>query len=51
MSVIDAGVAQVHAVFIGATICAAMAAVAALVLFRGANTRGQDTAQILHTAG
>lgn len=51
MSVIDAGVAQVHAVFIGATICAVIAAVAALVLFRGANTRGQDTAQILHTAG
>ncbi|MCZ4498511.1 MAG: MFS-type drug efflux transporter [Marmoricola sp.] len=33
--------AQLHAIFLGAAVCALLAAVAALVLFRGAPTRGQ----------
>lgn len=39
----DAGVAQTHAIFVGASVCAIVAAVLALVLFRGARTRGAST--------
>ena len=39
----DAGVAQTHAIFAGASVCALLAAVLALVLFRGAATRGTRT--------
>lgn len=35
----EAGLVQIHAVFAGAAVCALLAAVAALVLFRGAQTR------------
>ena len=47
----EAGLAQLQAVFVGASVCAAIAAVAALVLFRTAQTRGISTAQILRQAG
>jgi hypothetical protein len=36
-----AGIEQLHAIFIGASLCAALAAASALVLFRGAATRSQ----------
>ncbi|MEO7350781.1 MAG: MFS transporter, partial [Marmoricola sp.] len=36
----EAGIEQLHAIFIGAALCAVVAAVAALVCFRGAGTRG-----------
>ncbi|RZI80470.1 MAG: hypothetical protein EOO67_19435 [Microbacterium sp.] len=39
----DAGVAQTHAIFAGASVCALIAAVLALALFRGAATRGSTT--------
>jgi MFS transporter, DHA2 family, triacylglyceride efflux pump len=35
----QAGIEQLHAIFIGAALCALVAAVAALVCFRGARTR------------
>ncbi len=36
----EAGIEQLHAIFLGAAICALVAAVAALVCFRGARTQG-----------
>ncbi|MGH3497384.1 MAG: MFS transporter [Nocardioidaceae bacterium] len=36
---VGAGLAQLHAVFVGAAVCALLAGVAALVTFRGARTR------------
>ena len=36
----EAGIEQLHAIFIGAAICAVVAGLAALVCFRGADTRG-----------
>jgi MFS family permease len=36
----EAGIAQLHAIFLGAAICAVVAALVALVCFRGARTRG-----------
>jgi hypothetical protein len=36
----DAGIAQLHAVFVGAAVCSALAALAALVLLRPIRTRG-----------
>ena len=36
----DAGIAQEHTVFVGAVVCAVVAGVLALVLFRDAQTRG-----------
>jgi MFS family permease len=36
----QAGIEQLHAIFIGAAICAVVAGVAAVVCFRGARTRG-----------
>ena len=47
----EAGLAQLQAVFVGAAVCAAIAAVAALVLFRTAQTRGVSTVEILRQAG
>ena len=46
-----AGIAQEHTVFAGAAVCALLAAVAALVLFRGAPTRAISTGDLLRTAG
>lgn len=41
--VADALLQQLHAIFLGASVCALLAAAAALVLFRGAATRGQHS--------
>ena len=46
-----AGVAQLHAIFAGAALCAAVGGVLALVLFRGAATRGTPTAVLLRAGG
>ena len=46
-----AGIAQEHTVFTGAAVCAAAAAVLALLLFRSAATRGVSTGDLLRSAG
>jgi hypothetical protein len=46
---VDAALAQEHTVFVGAAVCAAVAALLALVLFRGARTRELDTGEVLRT--
>jgi MFS family permease len=46
-----AGIAQEHTVFTGAAVCAVVAAVLALVLFRGAATRAVSTGDLLRSAG
>jgi hypothetical protein len=46
-----AGVAQEHTVFAGAALTALVAAVLALVLLRGAATRGVGTAETLRSLG
>ncbi|WP_193607163.1 MFS transporter [Nocardioides lijunqiniae] len=46
-----AGIPQEHAVFAGAAVCAVLAAGAALVLFRGAETRSFSTADVLRAGG
>ncbi len=46
-----AGIPQEHAVFAGAAVCAVIAAVAALVVFRGAATRGVSPAELLRSGG
>jgi MFS family permease len=46
-----AGIAQEHTVFTGAAICAVVAGLLALVLFRGAATRGVSTGELLRVAG
>ena len=45
-----AGVSQLHAIFLGASLCALVAGALALVLFRGASTRGTPALAAL-TAG
>jgi hypothetical protein len=45
------GIPQEHAVFAGAAVCAAVAAVLAIVLFRGVTTRGVSTSELLRAAG
>jgi MFS transporter, DHA2 family, triacylglyceride efflux pump len=45
----QAALIQEHAVFLGAAVCAAVAGVLALVLFRSARTRELDTAEILRS--
>ena len=45
------GVLQEQAVFEGAAVVALLAAVVALVVFRGAPTRGVDTGQVLRSSG
>lgn len=47
----ELGILQEHAVFVGAAVAAALAGVAALVLFARAGTREVDTATALHSAG
>jgi MFS family permease len=47
----EAALVQEHAVFAGAAVCAAVAGVLALALFRGANTRAVPTADLLHSGG
>ncbi|WP_082748653.1 MFS transporter [Nocardioides jensenii] len=47
----QAALAQEHTVFFGAAACALVAAVLALWLFRGAQTRGLDTKELLRSAG
>jgi hypothetical protein len=49
----DAGIAQLHAVFVGAAVCAALAAILALILLRPVRLRGSaDTlAESSHTTG
>ncbi|HEY0949441.1 MFS transporter [Nocardioides sp.] len=46
-----AGIAQEHTVFTGAAVCAVIAGVAALVLFRHAATRAISTGDLLRSAG
>jgi hypothetical protein len=47
----EAGLAQLQTVFVGAAVCAAIAAVAALLLFRRARTRELSTVELLGSAG
>lgn len=47
----EAGIAQEHAVFLGAALCALAAAVLALVLFRGAATRAVAGSHLLRAGG
>jgi len=46
-----AGIPQEHAVFAGAAVCAVIAAAVALVVFRGAGTRGVSPAEVLRSGG
>ena len=46
-----AGIAQEHTVFTGAAVCAAVAGVLALLLFRSAATRAVSTGDLLRAAG
>ena len=46
-----AGIAQEHTVFAGAAVCAVIAAVLAVVLFRGAATRAVHTGDLLRSGG
>ena len=46
-----AGIPQEHAVFAGAAVCALVAAGVALVVFRGAATRGVSQAELLRSGG
>jgi MFS family permease len=47
----EAGIAQEHTVFLGAALCAVSAGVLALLLFRGAATRGLTTGELVRSAG
>jgi len=51
LSSTEAALAQEHAVFVGAAVCAVAAGVLALVLFRGAATRGLPAGELLRAAG
>jgi hypothetical protein len=46
-----AGVAQLHAIFLGAALCAAAAGVLAVALFRGADTRATPAVAMLTAGG
>jgi MFS family permease len=46
----QAGVAQENTVFLGAAVCAVVAGVLALLVFRTANTRGLKTGQLLRSS-
>jgi len=46
-----AGIAQEHTVFAGAAVCAVLAGIAALVVFRGAATRAVSTSELLRSGG
>jgi ABC-type amino acid transport system permease subunit len=47
----QAGIAQEHTVFLGAAVCAVIAGVLALVLFRTAQTRSLDPGTLLRAGG
>ena len=47
----EAGIAQEHTVFLGAAVCAVIAGVLALVLFRSAATRAIDAGTLLRSGG
>ena len=47
----QAGIEQLHAIFLGAAVCAVVAGILAVVLFRGAATRGTTTAELMRAAG
>jgi MFS family permease len=47
----EAGIAQEHTVFLGAAVCAAVAGVLALILFRSAATRSLDARTLLRSGG
>jgi ABC-type amino acid transport system permease subunit len=47
----EAGIAQEHTVFLGAAVCAVIAGLLALVLFRSAATRGLDAGTLLRAGG
>ncbi len=47
----EAGIAQEHTVFLGAAVCATVAGVLALVLFRTAATRAIDAGTLLRSGG
>jgi hypothetical protein len=47
----QAGIAQEHTVFLGAAVCAVVAGVLALVLFRTAATRAIDAGTLLRSGG
>ena len=47
----EAGIAQEHTVFLGAAVCAVIAGVLALVLFRTAATRALDAGTLLRSGG
>jgi len=51
LSVTELGILQEQAVFEGAALFALLAAVAALILFRGAPTRGIDTGAVMRSGG
>jgi hypothetical protein len=47
----EAGLAQLQTVFVGAAVCAAVAGVLAVLLFRTASTRAVPTSTLLRQAG
>jgi MFS family permease len=47
----EAGIAQEHTVFLGAAVCAVVAGLLALVLFRSAATRSLDAGTLLRSGG
>jgi MFS family permease len=46
-----AALVQIEAIFVGAAICSALAGACALLLFRGARTRGTSAAELIRAAG
>jgi ABC-type amino acid transport system permease subunit len=48
---VEAALAQEHSVFLGAAVCALVAGLLALVLFRSARTRGLATGELLRAGG
>lgn len=49
--ILEAAIAQEHAIFLGAAGCALLAALLAVPLFHGARTRGLSASEILRAAG
>ncbi len=47
----QAGIEQLHAIFLGAALCAVVAGVVAVLCFRGAATRDTTTAQMMRAGG
>jgi hypothetical protein len=48
---LEAALVQIQAIFVGAAVCAVVAGVLSLVLFRGARTRGTSPAVLMGAAG